>query len=193
MANWHELIIEGGEKVVRAFVTGFRAGRGETAEGVFGADVEIEPESIGERLKALFSAGSHHAFFAPASFATLLAAALSAEGAKVGLRMERERVIDSAAFSFRVEVYSRELAREFRSILVDPLPAGVRVEELSESEETHPDAIGPEPFAPLHAYIYRASGRIVGAFEGVMQVWQCARGREFSEIGSLILTGKPLV
>jgi len=97
MANWHELIIEGGEKVVRAFVTGFRAGRGETAEGVFGADVEIEPESIGERLKALFSAGSHHAFFAPASFATLLAAALSAEGAKVGLRMERERVIDSPA------------------------------------------------------------------------------------------------
>ena len=72
------------------------------------------------------------------------------------------------------------------------LPAGVRVEKLSESEETHPDAVGPEPFAPLHAYIYRASGRIVGAFEVVIQLWQHARKREFSEIGSLTLTGKPV-
>ena len=190
MENWHELIIEGSEKALRAFIAGFCAGRGATAEGVFGADVELEPESIGERLKALFTAGSHHAFFAPASFAMSLAAALAAEGAKVGLRLERQRVIESAAFPFRCEVYSRELARDMRRAFVEALPSGVRVEGLSEREETHPEAAGPEPFAPLHAYIYRVSGRIVGAFEPVLRLWQHAHEREFSEIGSLTLTGK---
>jgi hypothetical protein len=192
MADWHELIIEGAEKVVRAFVAGVRAGRGETVEGVFAADVGIEPGSFGERLKALFTAGSHHAFLAPESLATLLASALTAVGAKVGLRLESRRAIGSAVFSFRIEVYSREVARDFRSAFVDPLPAGVRVAELSENEETHPDAVGAEPFAPLHDYIYRASGRIEGAFDPVLRLWLHAREREFSEIGSLTLTGKTL-
>ena len=26
--------------------------------------------------------------------------------------------------------------------------------------ENHPEARGPEPFAPLHAYVYRVSGNI---------------------------------
>ena len=98
-------------------------------------------------------------------------------------------MIESAAFPFRIEVYSREFAREARMLLVEQLPEGVRVEDLSEKEETHPDAVGPEPFAPLHAFIYRGSGRIAGPFGPVFRMWQRACERELSEIGRLSLTG----
>src|SRR5438876_6169315 len=64
MAEWHELVVEGTERTLRAFVAGFLAGRGEHAGGVFGSDVALAAGSLGERLRALFAAGSHRVFLA---------------------------------------------------------------------------------------------------------------------------------
>ncbi len=76
MAEWHELVVEGTERTLRAFVAGFLAGRGEHAGGVFGSDVALAAGSLGERLRALFAAGSHRVFLAPAPLAVPLAQAL---------------------------------------------------------------------------------------------------------------------
>src|SRR5437879_1587809 len=65
MTAWHELVVEGAERTLRAFVAGFLAGRGEHAGGVFGSDIALAAGSFGERLKALFAAGSHQVFLAP--------------------------------------------------------------------------------------------------------------------------------
>ena len=56
-----------------------------------------------------------------------------------------------------------------RAALVTSLPPGIAVEGLAEDEEHHPEARGPEPFAPLHEYTYRASGRITGALPEVLE------------------------
>src|SRR5437867_6607505 len=122
MSEWHELVIQGADRTLRGFVAGFAAGRGDVAPVLFRADIELETSSIGERLRALFAAGSHHAVFAPAPFAAALAVALEARGEELGLRLEHRRVITGAAFSFRVEVFAPELAREIRALLVDALP-----------------------------------------------------------------------
>ena len=188
MTAWHELVVEGAERTLRAFVAGFLAGRGEHAGGVFGSDIALAAGSFGERLKALFAAGSHQVFLAPEPLAVPLARALGERGRELGLVVERRRVVESAKFSFRAEAFSRDAAAQIR----DALLAGVRVEQRLEKEETHPEAHGPEPFAPLHEYIYRASGDIVGAFEGVLEVWQRARTLEFVETDSLHLEGKIL-
>ena len=190
MTEWHELVVEGAERTLRAFVAGFLAGRGEHAGGVFGSDVALAAGSLGERLKALLAAGSHHVFLAPAPIAVPLAQALGARGRELGLAIGSRRLIHSAKFSFRAEVFSREIAAQTRSALLTALPAGVRVEQPSEKEETHPEAHGPEPFAPLHEYIWRVSGDIVGPFEGVFEVWQRARTLDFVEADSLHLEGK---
>src|SRR5437867_3392749 len=110
MNQWQELFFEGAERVVRAFVVGFAAGRGESFMGVFGTDIELEPESFTERLRALFAAGAHHVLFAPPDLAAALAAAVAAHGKDIALWMEQRRTIESAAFSFRIETFSRELA-----------------------------------------------------------------------------------
>lgn len=187
MTEWHELVVEGAERTLRAFVAGFLAGRGEHAGGVFGSDVALEPASLGERLKALFAAGSHHVFLAPARIAAPLAQALGEHGKAAELELERHRRIDAVRFSFRCEVFAREIAAQVRGALLASLPAGVRVENLSEQEEAHPEARGPEPFAPLHAFTYCASGDIVGSCEGVLDVWQRSRALDFVQTGALHL------
>ena len=89
-------------------------------------------------------------------------------------------------------VISRALAREIRAALLEALPPTVTVEGLAESEETHPDAHGPEPFAPLHEYTYRASGRITGQLPDVLEIRRRARERDFVEVGALRLEGRML-
>jgi hypothetical protein len=192
MTAWHELVVEGAERTLRAFVAGFLAGRGERAGGVFGSDVALAAGSLGERLKALFAAGSHQVFLAPEPLAMPLARALGERGREIGLAVERRRVIESAKFAFRAEAFSRDVAADIRGALLTALPTGVRVEQRSEKEETHPEAHGPEPFAPLHEYVYRVSGDIVGPFEGVLEVWQRARSLEFVATDALHLQGKIL-
>jgi hypothetical protein len=171
---------------MRAFVMGFTAGRG-APPGVFGRDLVLEGESFTARLRERFAAGSHHVFLAPATLAAALAAALRERGSDVGLALEHDRPIASASFAFRVEAFSRPIADELRAVLIKSLPAGVRLQGLSDAEETHPEAHGPEPFAPLHEYVYRASGRITGELEDVLQIWKRAYGRDCTEIGGIRL------
>src|SRR2546426_2846942 len=89
MTAWHELVVEGAERTLRAFVAGFLAGRGEHAGGVFGSDVALAAGSLRGRLRALFAAGSPHVFLAPAPLALPLGQAPREPGRGVGLARER--------------------------------------------------------------------------------------------------------
>ena len=190
MPGWCELVLEGAAKTARAFVIGFAAGR-EAPHAVFvGDDLALEPASLGARLRDLFTAGSHHVFLVPDDLAAPLEAAIRACGGDVGLRVERSRVIDSVGFIFRVEAYSPDVAANIRAALIAVRPPGVRIEELSENEERHPEAHGAEPFAPLHEYIYRASGRIVGPPDATIRMYRDARALDFVEIGALHIDAK---
>jgi len=190
MREWQELFFEGPVQVMRAFIVGFEAGRGESPASVFAADIELEPEAFGERLKALFTRGSHHVVFVPGPLAMSLAAAIATHGAPLGLGLERRRVVESATFPFRIEAFSREEATKLRTLVIESVPAGARIEDLSEQEETHPDARGPEPFAPLHDYTYRASGHVSGAFDALIEHWKRSREQDFTEIGPISVHGR---
>jgi len=185
MREWQELVFEGPVHAMRALIVGFEAGRGEPPASVFAADIDLEPEAFGERLKALFTGGSHHVVFVPGTLAAPLAAAIAAHGAPLGLRLERRRVVESAIFPFRIEAFSRDEATKLRALIVESVPAGARIDDLSEQEEKHPDARGPEPFAPLHAYTYRASGHVEGTFDAVIEIWKRSRGQDFTEVGPI--------
>jgi len=117
---------------------------------------------------------------------------VTAHGAALGIRFDRDRIVQSASFEFRIEVFSRDEATRLRTLVIASVPQGARLEDFSEQEETHPDARGPEPFAPLHEYIYRASGRVVGAFGAVVEHWRRTRGQDFTEISCISVHGNPL-
>jgi hypothetical protein len=191
MSTWHEIVVVGHRDQVRAFVLGFLAGRGGEG-GVFGSDVDLEADSLGRRLRDLLAAGTHHAFFAPAATADALADAIATHGADLGLRVESRRRIDSAEVAFEVEVFSRELAQQVRTALLTDLPEGVRVLDPVEHETVDPEAKGVEMYAPAHDYRYRASGRVVGSFAGVLEMRRRARTIEFVNLKPLKVGATPI-
>jgi hypothetical protein len=192
VSDWHELVIEGSEKTVRAFVLGFVAGRGGTERVVFGDDVELHEESRAARLWELLRAGSHSAVFVPETIAQPLAQAIDRHAAETGLRVHEHQVVDAAWFEFRIEIFARDIAQETRAALNALRAHGVTIEDLSENEENHPEAAGVELYAPLHRYAYRASGRISGSISGVLRAWHEMRGRDFVEVGPLHVRAKPV-
>lgn len=185
MGVWHELIIAGAEDVSRAFVAGFAAARPAGDDPVFGRDCHLAPESLGERLRALFAHGSHHVLFAPKALAVPLAAGLRARGPAVGLRLERRRTVESMYFEFRVEAFARAVVAKIRRVLVTGLPPGVRLDAFSESTEQDPSVHGVELYSPAHEYIYRASGRIVGQPPRIFDVRQRVAKLDFVTVYEL--------
>ena len=176
--------MQGRDDVVRAFVAGFLAARGgREGQVMFGSDLHLEPESLGERVKELFLTGSHVVLVAEA-----LADAFREHGG-AGATLERRRAIREAAFGFRAEMFSRSLATAFRQALQDSVPQGTRVDDLQETEDVHPEAHGVELYAPVHDYIYRASGRVAGSFPGVVEIQRRLAEMEFVQVERLHLEG----
>jgi hypothetical protein len=188
---WHELVLEGPERAARGFVAGFLAGRGVHGGGVFGSDVGLAAESLGERVRELLAAGRHHVFFAPEPLAGALADAVDAHGHEVGVRVESRRALASASFTFHAEAFDRDSAARIRGALLASPPPSARVEDLEEKEETHADERGVELYAPAHAYTYRVSGRIVGALPAVLELRRRAVTTDFVKVGALSVTAAP--
>ena len=189
MAHWIELVIEGREEVVRAFVAGLVAGRGgrERADVVHAGDVDLEPATLGERLRELLARQSHSVVLVGPSLAPALVAALAAQGPPLELKLESQRAVAAATVSIRAEVFARETAVALRALL-DGVPAGVRVEQRVESEELHPEGKGVELYAPLHEYAYRVSAELHGAVGELVGLRQQAHHLG-CEVGRLHLVG----
>jgi hypothetical protein len=190
VTNWHEIVVHASDEALRAFVEGFAGGRGEHEPPiVFGSDLDLEPESLGERLKDLFVAGSHLVLLAPEPFAVALLDAFGRHGPDVGVRIERSRVLCGAQFAFHAEVFNRPLADALRDSL-RKLPEGVSLVDVDEKEEVHPEAEGVELYAPLHRYVYRVSGTVRGELPGVLEMQRRLRAMESVELERLHLQAK---
>jgi hypothetical protein len=187
---WHEIVVHGSEKVVRAFVTGFLADRGEDPASVlFGQDIDLEPASLGERLRDLLTAGSHVVMVATVPLAERLAELIAHQGSGVGVRIDRTRRVTSASFKFRAEAFSPQVAGDIRGALFTDVPDGVRIEDRSENEEKRPEAKSVDLYEHVHRYVYRASGRIVGEFPGVLEMQRRAREQDFVDVERLHIDG----
>jgi hypothetical protein len=169
MSTWQAVVVEGQERDLRAFVAGVTGDRGvDPASIVLGDDVGLEVGSIGEWLLELIGQG-HHVVLAPAALGATLVDAIEQTGEEVGLRVESVHGIDSASFVVRIETFSREVSADVRTAL-DALPAGVRLEDRQEQEDSTGEPHRVELYAPVHEYSYRMSGRVTGPLGGVLEV-----------------------
>jgi hypothetical protein len=191
MADWHAIVIEGPDTTLRAFTAGFLAGRGEVREAVLhGPDVGLEAGSFGERLHVLLHGGRHEVLLVDGRLGSPLASALAGHADDLGIRVADHAVIASASFAFGAQTPSREAASRIKAAL-HHVPAGVTLTDV-EREEIDPDAAGMELYAPVHAYIFRASGRITGAFDGVLAMQRQLCDLDFVTVEHLELVETPL-
>jgi hypothetical protein len=169
MSTWQAVVVEGQEHNLRAFVAGVAGDRGvDPASILLGDDVGLEVGSIGEWLLELVGQG-HHVVLAPAALGAALTDAIEQTGKGVGLRVERVHGIESASFAVHVETFARDVSATVRGAL-DPLPAGVGLDNRQEQEESTGEPHRIELYAPVHEYSYRLSGRVTGPIAGVLEV-----------------------
>ena len=191
MADRHAIVIEGPDKTLRAFTAGFLAGRGEARGAVLhGPDVGVETGSFGERLHSLLHGGRHEVLLVDGRLGAALTSALAGHADDLGIRVTDHAVIVSASFAFRAEPPSRDAASHIKAAL-HHLSAGVTLTD-DEREEIDPDAAGIELYAPVHSYIFRASGRITGAFDGVLAMQRQLCDLDFVTVERLELVETPL-
>ncbi len=169
MSDWHAIVVEGGEREIRGFLTGFLADRHmDPGCAVLGDDVGLEHESLSERLRALLK-GGQHALLVPHEVAAPLVEALWRAGASLGLRVADRHPVGGARFDAEARVFSREVSGQIRAAL-QLLPDGVRLERHEEQETEEADHKGVDLYAPVHDYTYRMAARVAGALGGVLEV-----------------------
>lgn len=170
MTAWYLIEVEGSRKPLQAFVAGFCLGRGERQAVLLGSDCGLAPSSLPERVRELFTAGSHEVLLAPDPLAAELREALLAAGARVGLEVLRYALVLGARLAFSAETASTDLAAEIKRELLSSLPPQVKLEQLEEHEEREPEARGTELYAPVHDFVYRASGIFAGPLPGILEL-----------------------
>jgi hypothetical protein len=192
MPAWHEIVVEGSEKVLRAFALGFASGHPGQEAMLLGTDVDLAPSSFHERLRELFAAGSHHLLLAPAETAAELAAAIRAHGERLDLRLVGRREILGARLAVAAQTFSADVARRLRDELFASLPSGVVVEDLEQTEEQDPSLKGTEIYSPAHSYTFKASGTFVGPLAGVLEMQRRAKALEFVKVEELAIDTREL-
>lgn len=165
MSQWYELLIEGSEEALESFLADVRGG--EAGLAVRGSELPLRPESFSERIREVLGTKPHHLLFSPADHARMLVAALAGRS---DLRLERLREVAGGRFSFEAKAFSRDVARTIKGALHAALPPGISLEDIEESETVEPDAEGVELYAPVHDYVYGASGTIRGTLPGLFEM-----------------------
>jgi hypothetical protein len=187
MSEWHQVWVHGSEKTLRAFV----AARLRLPEGappvLFGADLDIEPTSLGARLRELLGSPSHHLVLAEHETAKALVEAIEKHGDASGLRLYSHGRVRAARFDFEARAYSPAAAEEIQRAMLHGLAPGVRLENVNEREERDPSARGPELYAPEHDYTYRLAARASGDVPGIFALHRLAHGMELVSAGRVHL------
>ena len=180
MGNWHVIVVDGPERELRAFVSGFLADRtADPTAVVLGDDVGLEKGSLGDRMRALLH-GGHHAVLVPDELASALGDALAQGGPAVGLQVAERRPVSRASLDVQAEVYSRDVSAQLRAAL-----RGAPMSQHSESEEEHAENKGVELYAPVHSYTYRVRATVNGPVGDVLAVRRRLADVEAAEIEPL--------
>jgi hypothetical protein len=175
MGTWHVIAVDGSERELRGFVSGFLADRGVAASAVvLGDDVGLDHGSLGERMRALLH-GGHHALLVPDDLATVLGDAL-------GLRVTERRPVSTASFGVHAEVYARDVSAQIRAAL-----EGAPMSQHSESETEHAEGKGVELYAPVHSYSYSVRATMNGPVDDVLAVRRRLAGIEAAQLEPLHL------
>ena len=158
--RWYELLIEGPEDAVESLLAG------SPGEVIRGSELRLAESSLADRILQFLHAQTHHLAFASASQARELARAIRD---RPDLKLEGVREVIAGRFGFKAEAYNPEIARKIHDALNSDLPKGIACIDL-EREERRPDAKGIELFAPVHDFVYKARGTIVGTPPGILEM-----------------------
>lgn len=183
MESWFEIAIKASSREIEELLAPFPE---ETR--FLDRDLEIAPESLGERLRGLLGADTHHAVFAAEPAARKIAAAARQHE---GVELEGLRRVKSASFRVALKAFSPEIRDAIRESLFAPRP-GITASELVELGERRTGAQGVELYSPAHEYVWEAEGTLAGTPPAIFELYREARNRDFVEPSPLVLEAQEI-
>jgi len=165
--RWYELLIEASEKELESLLAE-HPGDAEGPGGAIyrGSELRLAESSIADRILEFLHAKTHHLVFASEPVARELVRAIRE---KPDIKLEGVREVLSGRVGIKAEAYNREIGEKIHRALTVELPPGTACLDL-ERVEQDPEAEGVERFSPVHEYVYKAQGRIVGIPPGILEL-----------------------
>jgi hypothetical protein len=173
--DWYELHVAGARGAFEALLSALPKG-----EAYDGEALEAEHESMGERVREAIGMRSDHTLYAAAAAVVEVERQVAA-GAELAIAARRG--FSRAAFGFRIETPSLELATDLRRTITEW--PGIERVELDEWGQLDPEARGLELYAPAHDFEYRASGRVAGPPHATLQLRKKLAATDFVRLGPL--------
>ncbi|MBI4721289.1 MAG: hypothetical protein HY770_08750 [Chitinivibrionia bacterium] len=181
--NYYELILDGDEKVARAYLEGFLKGKNIRSGVLFCKDHHICSEH--HVLGINFTHGHTHVICL-AGIRAAIRSALKRVPDELPLKLASERAIRAIVFPFKFNTFTRDIGVTLKRMFHNP-PKGVMIGDFEEHEEIDPDARGVEQYAPLHDFRYHGSGTVTGNVEQVLFFHKKMKEAEFVDVGDVRL------
>ncbi len=169
--NFVEMVISAPFILVKGFLMGLIEGSGETPLYFFSKRTGIRTETLGSAFKEWLGFENIVHLCLEEKFSKKLSEGIKHTYEKLGMEVKSVKQIESAGFDFKAHFFKKDEADAFQAYL-DALPKGVYLDGFKENEYQDKDHDGEAgAYAPSHAYEYSASGRVVGDFAGVVEVF----------------------
>lgn len=166
-----EMVISAPFILAKGFLMGLIEGSGEQPVYFFSKRTGIRTETLGSAFKEWLGFENIVHLCVEKKFSKRLEDAIKNTYEKLGMEIKSVQHIESAGFDFKAHFFKKDEADDFQAYL-DALPKGVYLDGFKENEYQDKDHDGEGgAYAPSHAYEYSASGRVVGDFAGVVEVF----------------------
>ncbi len=166
-----EMVISAPFILVKGFLMGLIEGSGEQPVYFFSKRTGIRTETLGSAFKEWLGFENIIHLCLEKKFSKRFEDAIKNTYEKLGMEIKSVQHIESAGFDFKAHFFKKDEADDFQAYL-DALPKGVYLDGFKENEHQDKDHDGEAgAYAPSHAYEYSASGRVVGEFAGVVEVF----------------------
>lgn len=162
--TYYEFVLDGDEKIARAYVEGFLKGKNIRSGVFFCKDHPIRSEH--HILGIQFIHGHTH-MICLAGIRAAVRSAVKRAPEGLSLKLSSERAIRAIAFTFKFETAAKDIGAQLKKLFHNP-PKGVTLGDFEEHEEIDPGAKGVEGYAPLHDFRYHGGGKVTGDVEQVL-------------------------
>lgn len=181
-----ELVIEGPFILVKGFLMGFIEGTKEKPVYFFSRRAGIRTETLGEAFKEWLGFENIVHLCLEKSFAEKFSEAVKNAHSKIAIDIKSTKTIKSASFEFNANFYNKKQADKFKAIL-DNLDEGIFVDSLKEEKFVDEIEKNRGIYAPEHDFEYSASGKIVGNFDNVIELYLKHKKEPMIELSEVYL------
>jgi hypothetical protein len=179
--DYYELILDGDEKIARAYLEGFLRGKNIRSGVFFSKDYPIRSE---HHLLNLDFIHGHIHVICLAGIRAAIRSAVKRAPEEPSLTLASERPIRNITFTFKFETFSKDVGAKLKRLLHNP-PKGITIGDFEEHEEIDPSAKGVEQYAPLHDYRFHGGGKVTGDAEQLLFFHKKLKDVEFVDVGDV--------